>query len=262
MQNSEDLNERREYKYLLPERLVPYVRAAAQSVCRRDPYAGPDGLYTIRSLYLDTDRLQLFWANERELGDRVKVRIRSYPQASAQTPVFLEVKRRMLDVIAKSRGSVPPQLWQTLLAQPEQLASSGIPKKAQLACERFLSFVHTWHLEPKVLVEYDREAYISEVDEYARLTFDLHIRSQRQERMELEADPDAWRPVDHPLFTRTQEPMTLLELKFAGPPPRWMFRMVQRLELQRHTFSKYGYSIQEQLGHPDQRVALTPTWEE
>ena len=149
MQNSEELNERREYKYLLPERLVPYVRSAAQSVCRRDPYAGPAGLYTIRSLYLDTDRLQLFWANERELGDRVKVRIRSYPHAAPQTPVFLEVKRRALDVIAKSRGSVPPQLWRLLVEAPERLPTLGLPKKAQLACERFLSLVHTWHLEPK-----------------------------------------------------------------------------------------------------------------
>lgn len=256
MQNSEQLNERREYKYLLPLSLVSRVRTAAQTVCKLDAYAGPDGIYTIRSLYFDTDAYHLFWANAYEIGDRFKVRVRSYPATGAGGPIFLEVKRRVLDVIVKSRGMVPPQHWQELVSDAGALNRLPIAPKARWAAERFVTLVHSYHLKPVMMVEYDREAYFSEVDEYARLTFDLAVRCQPTDQLSMDVDPRNWRYVDHPVRTRTLEPMTLLELKFAGAPPRWMVQMVQKLELERATFSKYGYSVGDQLLLPEQREAL------
>lgn len=257
MKNSENLNERREFKYLLPQHLVPFVRAAAKSVCRLDGYAGPNGLYTIRSLYFDTRGLSLFWANESETADRFKVRARSYPSAGAAGPVFFEVKQRSLDVVSKARGMVSPSLWQTLLREPGAFLSSEIGRKYRPAVERFITLVNTYHLEPLMLVEYDREAYFSELEEYARLTFDYNIRCQPPQGLTLEADPKAWKQVGHPARLRTPDARTLVELKFAGPPPRWMVDMVTRLELERYSFSKYCYSVSEQFTMPELRV---PAW--
>lgn len=254
MQNAEQLNERREYKYLLPPHKVEQVRAIANTVCQRDGYAGPDGLYTIRSLYFDTDRYHLFTANTREAGDRYKVRIRNYPSTGPSGPIFMEVKQRVGDIIRKTRGMVKPSQWKTLLTDPSSFYTMDLGTKYRTAVERFITLVHTYHLKPVMLVEYDREAYFSEVDEYARMTFDLRIRCQTRDTLELSAEDQDWRHVDNPIRTKTLEPMTLLELKFGGPPPRWMTRMVQNLELERHTFSKYGYSVIEQLSLPDART--------
>ena len=255
MQNAEQLNERREYKYLLPPEKVKRVRHIANTIGKRDGYAGPDGLYTIRSLYFDTDRYHLFTANVREAGDRYKVRVRNYPNTGSTGPIFLEVKQRVGDIIRKTRGMVKPSQWTTLLTHPSSFYTMDLGLKYRTAVERFVTLVQTYHLQPTMLVEYDREAYFSEIDEYARLTFDLRIRCQQRDSLDLRASAQDWRHVDNPIRTRTQEPMTLLELKFGGPPPRWMTRMVQNLELERHTFSKYGYSVIEQLNLPEARTS-------
>ncbi|MGK4003747.1 polyphosphate polymerase domain-containing protein [Sorangium sp. So ce1036] len=243
--------ERYEYKYLIPDRLIPAIRATVQTTSRIDKYAGPDGTYRIRSLYFDTDRFDLYWANEREQGDRFKLRARMYP-GSTKSPVFLEVKRRRLDVIIKTRAAVPADLWRDVLAGREA-ALAALPPSARKAALRFLAPYHRHHIRPVVLVEYVREAYISELESYARLTFDTKITVQSRETLDLEADPRRWRPIDHTVQTRTAEPITVLELKFERRPPAWMVAMVKRLELVRYSFSKYCYGVNAELTLPGER---------
>src|SRR6478735_4127467 len=98
-----EIIERYEHKFLIPERLVPEIRSFARTTSCVDRYAGPDGTYTIRSLYFDTPSLDLYWANDREQRCRFKCRARMYPGATS--PYFLEVKRRVQDVIVKSRAA-------------------------------------------------------------------------------------------------------------------------------------------------------------
>ncbi|WP_437593890.1 polyphosphate polymerase domain-containing protein [Sorangium sp. So ce1000] len=243
--------ERYEYKYLIPDRLIPAIRAAVRTTSRIDKYAGPDGTYRIRSLYFDTDRFDLYWANEREQGDRFKLRARVYPGSKA-SPVFLEVKRRVLDVIVKTRAAVPAELWREVLAGHDT-ALSALPPAARAGALRFLAPYHRHHLRPAVLVEYEREAFISELEAYARLTFDRKIAVQSWDSLELEADPRRWRPIDHTAQTRTAEPVTVLELKFERRPPAWMVALVKRLDLIRYSFSKYCYGVNAELTLPGER---------
>jgi SPX domain protein involved in polyphosphate accumulation len=238
----------------VPERLVPAIRAAAHAVCRPDKYADEGGTYRIRSLYFDTSRLDLFWANDREQKDRFKVRARTYP--GKDSPTFLEVKRRFQDVIVKSRGAVPAAGWQELLVRGRPSALAQLSPGPRKAAERFLGVFHRHHLRPTLLVDYDREAYESTLDTYARLTFDRKIVCQRRETLDLEAPAvQRWRPVDHPAPTRTQEPVCVLELKFERRPPAWMVALVRRLDLVRFSFSKYCYGVTAQLTLPDARAA-------
>jgi SPX domain protein involved in polyphosphate accumulation len=247
---SPSLIERYEYKYLVPERLVPAIRAAARTTCRLDEHAKVNGSYAIRSLYLDTDRYQLYWANEREQRDRFKARIRTYPGKPA--PVFFEIKRRVGDVIVKTRAAVAEPLWKQALADP---SSVSLPPPAKKGLERFYMLAQTYHLRPRVLVEYDREAYVSVVDNYARLTFDRRVVCQAREVLDLQAGPSRWRAVDHPAKTLTPEPVCVLELKFERMTPRWMVDLIKRLELVRLSFSKYCYSVDALLLLPASRSA-------
>ncbi len=242
--------ERYELKYLLPERLVPAVRATIRPVCKLDEHAGPTGSYAIRSHYLDTDRFDLFFANEREQRDRFKARIRSYPGASA--PVFLEIKRRVGDVILKRRGSLPEGEWQRVVESPEAAARTGKPGVVQ-----FVERLHRYHLRPRLMVEYDREAYESTIDRYARVTFDRRIVCQVKETLGNVVDERRWRHVDHPAQTRMLETVCVLELKFERRPPRWMTHMIQSLDLVRMSFSKYCYGVTSQLLFPTVRSPAT-----
>lgn len=244
-----NLIERYEIKYLLPERMVPRVRAHIAPYCKRDKYANAEGFYAIRSLYLDTANYDLFWANAREQRDRFKARIRNYPGKSS--PVFFEVKRRVGDVIVKSRAVVPEKKWLEVLLN----SAFGTPiDNKHLA--RFIDVYQRYHLEPRVLVEYEREPYESLYDNYARVTFDRRIICQEQRGLSLEADPHRWRPVDHRVQTWTSEPVCVLELKFERRPPRWMSDMIRNLELTRMSFSKYCYSVTSEYLMPSARGAL------
>lgn len=253
MSATEDIIERYELKYLVPERLVPAVRDGARATSKIDRYAGPDGTYRIRSLYFDTPRLDLFAANEREQADRFKMRARVYP-GSKTSPVFLEVKRRVLDVILKTRAPVPAAAWRDVLAGRSGALDALSPASRQGAL-RFLGPYHRHHLVPMMLIEYEREAYVSEVDSYGRLTFDRDILVQPARGLDFEADPGRWRAVDHRARTRTGEPVCVLELKFERRPPAWMSALVRRLDLVRYSFSKYCYGVAAELTLPELRVA-------
>lgn len=249
----DNLIERYEYKYLLPERLVEKVRESALMVCSLDKYAGPDGTYRIRSLYCDTPAMELFQANEHEKADRYKMRLRVYP--GKPSPVFFEVKRRVVDVIIKSRAAVPVAIWQDVLAGHDAAIQTLSPKVRKGVLE-FIKRYHRHHMEPVMLVEYEREPYASNYDEYARLTFDRNILIQPQRELSLEADPKRWRAVDHRAQTRTLEPVCVLELKFERRPPMWMSAMVRRLGLVRYSFSKYCYGVRNELTLPEARTSI------
>lgn len=233
--------ERREFKYLLPAARIGQLRAAMEGIARHDPYADAQGTYVIRSLYLDSPDLKLFDANTHETGDRFKVRVRCYPGASA--PVFLEVKRRSGDVILKTRIRVPAESWPGLLRDP------GPSPKVRA----FVDLCERHDLRPTALVEYRREAWASDIDDYARVTFDTRISAAQAEGWDLDPSRPCWRPIDHPAATLTWEPVGVVELKFAGPAPVWMHRMVSRMELTRYAFSKYCNGVNGLLSPADRR---------
>jgi SPX domain protein involved in polyphosphate accumulation len=249
-----DIVERYEHKFLVPERIVPEIRSFAQSTSRLDSYARDDGTYLIRSLYFDTPSFDLFMANEREQARRFKARVRMYPGAAS--PYFLEVKQRVLDVIVKTRAPVPRDHWRQAI-DCDSATLEMLPERSRAAVFAFASKVHAHHLAPVLLVEYEREAYVSEVDSYARLTFDRKICVQEQTELDLDADDKRWRSIDHVAQTRTSEPIVVLELKFERRPPAWMHALVRRLELLRWSFSKYCYGLRNELTLPSTDRAAT-----
>ncbi len=242
--------ERREFKYLVPPEGIAALRRLLRRVASPDAHAGPDGTYLIRSLYLDTSDLRLYRANDREAPERFKARIRCYPGSADPRRAFYEIKRRTLDVIRKTRFAAP-RGWAKL-----PLAATLWHQADDPSWERFATLVHTYGLTPKVLVQYRREAWMSELDDYARVSIDRAITYQPMLGWSLEAPPSGWTGLDHASVTWTRAPVAVVELKFANAPPRWMLELVGSLELIRHSFSKYGYSMTAWKTPPPPRSAL------
>ena len=260
MSASVNVIERREYKYLIDAPTAAALRAAIRPFCAIDPWAAknPRGCYTIESLYLDTPDLALFWANEHEQLDRIKMRVRGYAGV-AGSPVFFEVKRRVHDVILKTRGKVPRALWTAILADPAAPIPDAVAGKDRLAVERFVTIARTMHLRPFTLVRYEREPYFSTIDDYARVTFDTHIRAQVMQRLSFDSNERGWRALDDAITQRTLDSLIVLELKFTTAVPLWMSNIVQRLGLSRRSFSKYGTSIRAFYSPIDSRTARWQT---
>ena len=250
--------ERREYKYLLDTPTIDRIREAIAPFCVLDKNAvgKPDNRYTIESLYFDDHGMKLYWNNEVEAVDRFKLRIRHYPQ-SPGGPVFLEVKRRFNDVISKTRGRVPAKLWQEVVADPPYVFPDAIRAQDRPAVERFLAIKGLGDYRPVTVVRYEREPHVSLVDDYARVTFDTRIKSQRTTDLGFDLRENGWRHMDDALTMGSPTSLTVLELKFTSAVPSWMVNIVRSLELQRLSFSKYGTSIRAWYSKPSPRSPNT-----
>lgn len=235
--------ERREYKYWIDEDIALGIRDAIRPFCKLDAFAASRShkRYTIDSLYFDSPTWHCYRAVQTERPDRFKLRVRTYPDAD-NPPAFFEVKRRINDVIAKDRAKVPRD-WARLLTEPGALPPAGLEPIKRAAVERFMALALTYHARPVVIVRYEREPWMSLIDTYARVTFDRHIRSLATDRPAFEFDAADWRAADHGGTGLHNSSPLVLELKFTTALPTWMVHIVQRFDLQRRAFSKYGHSL-------------------
>jgi len=236
--------ERREFKFLIDEALCEHVRAMIRPFCKLDSFAvdRPDHRYAIESLYFDTPSMGLFMANEQEVSERYKLRVRTYPDVES-APVFFEVKRRYHDIIVKDRGLAPSD-WASAVSEPGWFPGDASNGEINTATEAFVSRARALDCRPICSVDYRREAWVSTIDDYARVTFDTEIRCQPAHHCGFGSRPGSWRSVDnaHPSYTSIRSPV-VMELKFTSAAPSWMVNAVQTLNLSRQSFSKYGRSV-------------------
>ncbi len=226
--------QRLECKYLISERQALLVREFVRTHLELDEYGvnQPDCSYTIHSLYLDSDDLRTYWDTINGNKNRFKLRIRYY-SAEPDAPVFFEIKRRVNDAILKQRGGVRREAVPLLLAGqlpgPEHLLS---PQPKQLAAvQRFCQLMLDLRATPKAHVCYRREAWLSPLDNSARVTFDRNVlvAPEFSARLDLELN----RPV------RPFAPEVILELKFTSRFPRWFQELVETFGLFRTSAAKY-----------------------
>lgn len=248
--------QRREYKYLIDEAKAEQIRRYIDGICTTDPYAKKTGSYLTDTLYLDTPRLDTYWATMEDSCDRYKLRIRGYPEAKG-APIFFEVKRRVNDAVFKTRGSIRGH-WQRILLDgiPSVLAEIG--ESQRRAIDNFICHYHRSPMQPTALVRYAREPYFSLIDDYARVTMDRSLCFQPAEDLTLEPRDIPWTALDFPLSQRSLVPgrsLVLLELKFTNMVPGWMRNMVQSLDLQRLAFCKYTRAVDMMRWQPGHRIA-------
>ena len=239
MSATPDIFERLEFKYLISEGDAERVRRAIAPYCRPDKHNGRAGLgYPITSLYFDTPNLLFHRAKLRGDADRMKLRARVYDDTG---PVHLEIKRKCVDVVHKTRVGVARDGWERAIAGYGVPIKDNEQQRAHLEAYAHLSAQAG--VEPNLLVRYEREAYASEVDNYARVTFDRNILATGCRQMSLDAQPNAqWERLDGPSEDRL-ESFALLELKAELLIPYWMVTLVHDLSLQRSGFSKYSRGI-------------------
>lgn len=118
-------------------------------------YVGPDEhvqdprncSYHVHSLYLDAPTLVLYRQTTLRLKNRFKLRIRFYDDDPAH-PAFLEIKRRLNDVIRKERAAITRAGVNRLLKgrplDPSDLIPANGNGRAGGALERCL-----WPCDPK-----------------------------------------------------------------------------------------------------------------
>lgn len=238
--------ERYEKKYIIHPSLVEPISKFASIYCSLDKYseASDDKFYQVNNLYFDSPQYTFLQNRINEAETRFNLRIRSYGD-NPTPPFFCEIKQKRGGYIRKYRGKLESEHWIDDLTDS---TSEAINRQDQAKNVRlFKKLLHSYNASPKVLTNYRRKAYISNHEEYARLTFDIELKYMEQINYELA-------PIDH-LMTFYDHQLNfdigasvILELKcYTTHVPFWMIDLVRYFELAQTGFSKYATGVIEVL---------------
>lgn len=229
-----------ELKYIVDERTAAGVADFVQNHLEPDKFARPEegNSYPLTSLYMDSPSLLLYGQTLQGMKNRFKLRVRFYDN-DQNKPAFMEIKRRVTDVICKERAMVTKEGVFKML-QGEGPSRSFLTKDdgSPLATKPLLNFCNLWDSIGAygcVYVSYTREAYVSPNSNAVRVTFDRQLFGTPYER---------GTPLHYPATgAYPSVGGVILELKFTDRFPAWMHDLVQIFNLQRTSVPKYIHCI-------------------
>ena len=213
---------RYELKYMLTAQQKETILEAMSPYMELDKY----GRTTIRNIYFDTDNYRLIRRSIEKPAYKEKLRIRSYAQASADSTVFVELKKKYQKVVYKRRLPLCESDAMAWVCREKQS-----PSDTQISREidYFIDFYGK--LSPTVFLSYEREAYFHKGGSDFRVTFDDNILS-RQTDVNLCSSVYG--------TSILPEGKVLMELKCSGGIPLWMVEVLSRERIFKTSFSKYG----------------------
>ncbi len=231
--------ERKEYKYYVPVDLLEPIRKRVMTFMEHDPFCRerPDNIYSVRSIYLDTPRLLFYYEKKDGLKVRKKLRVRTYnTNAPSNNTAFLEIKRKIKSTVFKERARIDLADANNLLNGANLTLldpTSRFTEKAAL--NKFIYLTKRLNLEPKVLITYEREAFVGMDDPGLRVTFDMNVRSY--------PIPDFCEIFREQDLKVIKNPYFVLEIKFYGKMPHMARRLVRDFGLRQQSISKYCSGI-------------------
>jgi SPX domain protein involved in polyphosphate accumulation len=248
--------DRYELKYRIPVHLIDPITDYVNQYCEMDYYSqiSPGGFYVINSLYLDSYNLFMM---RRPLGTELaysSFRIRSYG-LEPKPPYYLESKQKMGDFCKKRRSKVPFENIADLFHDPSSL--KNFDPYADKNMRDFLEKSETFGLEPQILTQYRRRAWLSRHDEYARVTIDRDLRYMEEHSYNVKPDESRMSHYDH---NETFEELgsaryAILELKCERKIPQWMVEIVKMFETTWDPFSKFQTGMIECYGRGQEFLA-------
>lgn len=225
---------RREQKYLITMDqyhdlvvcLTPYMRSDQNGI---------DGQYTVTSLYFESPDNKIYFETKNKLRFRQKLRLRVYDDTDISGTAFFEVKQKHKKVVNKRRMILPlAEAYRYLEGDEEVLLEDFETSNLQVLKEidHFRSF---YNLRPEMIVSYDRHALHGIYDSELRMTFDFKLRC-RNDDLHVEHGSYGENFIDSNLV--------VLEVKVNDSVPLWLTRILQDLQCEQRSASKYCTSTE------------------
>ena len=217
-----------EVKYLISPGQVDFVREKLAGRMEIDRF----GLTSIGTLYYDTPDYRLINRSIENPEFKEKIRLRSYGLATADSPVFLEIKRKAYGLVYKRRVRSTIPLVNSFFAGVGDICSEGQINSELKYCRDMYG-----ELVPSCLIIYDRTAY-SEPGGDLRLTIDGNPR-YRMSELDLTVSMDG---------TSLLPPgWAVLEIKVQDAMPLWLCSLLSEGKIYKGSFSKYGEAYKKQI---------------
>lgn len=220
---------RYESKYLLDKETYVYFYKELLNYMEFDDHNKDGSLYSITNVYFDTENDALIRKSLSKPKYKEKLRIRSYGIPNSDDIIFLELKKKVFDLVNKRRTKIR-------LSDVNPFISNGLlPKEDKFINKQILSeisyFLTQYKLLPKVYIAYERIALFSKGSRDLRITFDTNIRTRRSD-----VTLDSGDHGEHLLETG----QVLMEIKSEKTIPIWLSNLLSKHSLYRTSFSKYG----------------------
>ena len=231
---------RYECKYLLSPLAVPELRHFLSPFMRPDRFAAirPGNRYPICSLYLDGEDLPLYQQTVGGEKNRYKLRVRTYSDRE-DTPVFLEVKRKVNNIVQKRRARIERRRLVPFLSR----AAADFAERDALGVDDDLGYfdAHRDRIDakPVVKIRYLREAYESNADEPVRVTIDTELMHAAEFNSDVSHSSGRW--------VTTPVEGVIVEIKYTELCPYWVRDMVRFFDLKQQPVPKYVLSLDHML---------------
>ena len=246
---------RYELKYTVPESLARAIRDYIQPLFSLDEHASVERRgYIVNNVYLDTPGLRFYYDTKFRQETRLKPRIRYYGPAPDQF-IALEVKHRHNTISWKRRRQIPVDEWPGVLdvSKAERAAPSFIDLP-----ETFEEVNHLYCTAPVLHVRYFREPYVSDIDEYGRVTFDRALRYRLTHgSYEIGGIDDDMTYYGDQASVQEEDSPVVLEIKTQAFVPHWATDLIRRFSLVQRGYSKYCYVIDACLENGYDAMELT-----
>lgn len=225
---------RREQKYLITvdqynlllEHIMPYMRP--------DQF-GIDGKYTVSSLYFDSESHNIYFETKNKLNFRQKLRLRIYDNTDLDSLSFFEVKQKHNKVVNKRRMSLPLYEAYTYISTVDDRNLSSFHSSNLQVFREIDRFKKLYHLRPEMVVSYDRYAIFGIDDPELRMTFDFNLRCRNQD-LHLENGSYGQNFI--------HQDLVVVEVKINDSVPLWLTRILQALQCEQRSASKYCTSME------------------
>ncbi|MCC6395642.1 MAG: polyphosphate polymerase domain-containing protein [Bacteroidetes bacterium] len=229
------MKNRLEFKYRVPVACLDRLRADVLRYLEPDPFAAarPNHEYTVRSVYLDSPDYGCYYEKLDGVRTRKKFRVRGYNEGGPGSQVFLEIKRKEENFIAKDRAMMPFSSLHEVLS--DRLNTEKSVRELHTQRGPFFYYYQLRRLEPKVLVVYDREPFECKFGSQLRVTFDKDLRSK--------VVTDTSRLFEVEGFRRQNAREFILEVKFYQVLPQWIKHVLEKYDLTRTAVSKYTSAL-------------------
>lgn len=228
MANYQAVFERHEKKYLLTTAQYKAIRLFLDPHMREDTY----GLYTISSVYYDTDTYEVIRESLAKPKYKEKLRLRSYGVPGPMDEVYLELKKKVNGIVYKRRLGLT-------LSEAERYMRAGIrPCRGGQILEEIDWVCGRRRLHPAAVISVERLALYGKQDPDFRVTFDFNMRG-RSCNLSLAQGTGG--------TLLTDRDMCLMEVKTTAALPMWLTAFMSEHSIFPVSFSKYGTFYQEQL---------------
>lgn len=241
---------RHELKYAVSLEHASQLFKALESYCVPDPFAGEEGSYEVASLYYDTQDFRFYWDREESVGYRRKIRLRSYNSKGKSTGVFLEIKEKHKNLVAKKRIPVPLSVFEGVPNQSRLLLNHVIDQLHDSAESREVRYLHrALQLQPITIVRYVRDTLMSGRDNGLRITYDRRLTTGGENLFQFDRIGESF---IHPAASG------ILEIKANSGIPLWLKSIMSDYGFFQSRFSKYCLAVKCLHKLPSRRIPSAP----